>query len=92
MRTIVSYDITDDKRRRKISKILGGYGFRVQYSVYECELDVRKIADLRKRLKPLVKSGVGESVRFYLLCADCAKRVKVLGTETAQELGPVVII
>ena len=43
MRTLVSYDISDDKRRRKVCKILEGYGYRVQYSVFECDLDDKKI-------------------------------------------------
>ena len=33
MRTVVSYDISNDRRRRKVATILEGYGYRVQYSV-----------------------------------------------------------
>ncbi len=33
---IFSYDITDDKERRRVSKVLDGYGFRVQKSIYVC--------------------------------------------------------
>lgn len=35
----ISYDIPDDKRRLKIAKILLDYGPRVQYSVFEAQLD-----------------------------------------------------
>ena len=49
---LVSYDITSDKRRRKVVKILEGYGFRVQYSVFECELSSKQFKELSKRLEP----------------------------------------
>ena len=35
---IVSYDITSQKERNRVSKVLVGYGFRVQKSVFECLL------------------------------------------------------
>ena len=92
MRTIISYDISNDKRRRKVAKIMEGYGYRVQYSVFECDLDPKKLAELKKRLKPLVKEKEWESVRFYPLAADCADKVEVLGKDLRKVLGPTVII
>ena len=35
MHYTVAYDITDDKRRNKVAKILKDFGKRVQYSVFE---------------------------------------------------------
>lgn len=32
---IVSYDIADDKKRRRFSKFLEQFGYRIQYSVFE---------------------------------------------------------
>ena len=43
----IAYDIVEDKRRNKIAAILGAYGDRVQYSVFECELkgdDLKELA------------------------------------------------
>jgi CRISPR-associated protein Cas2 len=45
MRVVVSYDISDDKRRRKVAQIMEGYGYRVQYSVFECDLDKKRSGD-----------------------------------------------
>jgi CRISPR-associated protein Cas2 len=39
---VVSYDITDDKRRVRMAKTLLGYGQRVQYSVFEAHLTQRQ--------------------------------------------------
>ena len=35
MFVVVSYDIKNDKRRRKVMKLLEGYGERVQYREFE---------------------------------------------------------
>ena len=35
---IVSYDISDPARWRKVYKVICGYGQRLQYSVFRCEL------------------------------------------------------
>lgn len=39
---LIIYDITDNKRRRKVSKILEKYGIRIQFSAFECELNEQK--------------------------------------------------
>lgn len=35
---LIVYDVTDNKERGRVDKVLHGYGFRVQKSVYECHL------------------------------------------------------
>lgn len=47
---MVSYDISDDKRRMKVFKTLHGYGDRVQYSVFFCEMNDRELIKLRAKL------------------------------------------
>jgi len=48
---IVAYDIPSNRRRKKISDLLEGYGRRVQYSVFELMLSPAKYAELRQRLR-----------------------------------------
>ena len=36
MHILISYDISEDKRRTKIHKMLKSYGQWMQYSVFEC--------------------------------------------------------
>ena len=36
---VISYDISENKIRNKVAKILEGYGKRIQYSVFECDID-----------------------------------------------------
>lgn len=41
---VVSYDIMDDKRWRRVYRIMRGYGDHIQYSVFRCELtDVQRV-------------------------------------------------
>lgn len=47
---IVSYDISDDKRLRRVAKVVEAYGRRVQFSVFRCELTPRKRLRLEAEL------------------------------------------
>jgi len=76
---VISYDIPVDKRRAKIAKLLEGFGQRVQYSVFECNLDDREHAILARKLRRLVKPDEGDSVRTYRLCSTCVKQVALVG-------------
>jgi CRISPR-associated protein Cas2 len=76
---VISYDISVDKRRTRIAKLLEGYGQRVQWSVFECDLTERQYAALRKRLARILKPDEGDSLRTYRLCAACAREVLVEG-------------
>ena len=47
---LVCYDITSDRVRNQIVKTLEGYGRRVQYSVFECDLDEKRYKELYGKL------------------------------------------
>ena len=55
-RTLVSYDVRNDKRRDKVFKVLRNFGDNVQFSVFLCELNsmerIRLVATLRERINP----------------------------------------
>jgi CRISPR-associated protein Cas2 len=53
-RYIVSYDICDDKRLRKVAKVMEGFGQRVQYSVFECDLTPTDVVRMRSKLLPVM--------------------------------------
>lgn len=53
----MTYDISDDKRRTKIYKILLGAGDHIQYSVFFCDLNDAELASLRGRLRPLLNNN-----------------------------------
>ena len=51
---IVSYDISDDKRRGKVFDHLEGRGDHAQFSVFFCQLNPRELAELRSELTAII--------------------------------------
>lgn len=47
---LVTYDISDDKRRNAVFQACYDFGNHVQYSVFLCELDARELVRLCGRL------------------------------------------
>jgi CRISPR-associated protein Cas2 len=75
---IVSYDISDDKRRTKIHKALKAYGEWVQYSIFECNLTKTEYAKMRARLDPLIDID-NDNIRFYTICSACQTKIERIG-------------
>ena len=60
---VIAYDSPCNKRRRKLAKLLEGYGERLQWSVFECRLRPHQVARLRQLL---ARIATGEdSVRIW---------------------------
>ena len=53
-RYIVTYDITDDRRRTAVYKCLRGFGDHLQYSVFRCDLIERRRVELIAALYELI--------------------------------------
>lgn len=47
----VSYDISDDKRRTQVFKLLHGFGEHVQFSVFFCQLSEADLVRMRSKLR-----------------------------------------
>lgn len=55
---LVTYDITEDSERSRVSKLLEGYGRRVQKSAFECRLTKYQSTRFKSDLRELnLKSG-----------------------------------
>ena len=54
---IVTYDISDSKRWRRVFKTMNGFGEWLQLSVFQCRLSRRRRAELEMRLREVVKAG-----------------------------------
>ncbi len=74
----ICYDISDDHRRLKIAKLLEDFGERVQYSVFEANLEREQLERLR-RMAMSILDPEEDFLRIYPLCAGCAQRVEILG-------------
>ncbi len=75
---VITYDIPDDRRRKKIADLLEGYGKRVQYSVFECYLSLAKLKELQAKLLRFFKSDE-DNIRFYFLSPSSLNQAQVWG-------------
>jgi CRISPR-associated protein Cas2 len=77
---VICYDISDNRRRTRMAKVLEGYGERLQESVFEAALSAKKaeqlVAELRRHLKP-----EEDRLTIFCLCAGCARRRNALGLD-----------
>ena len=81
---IIAYDISEDRRRTKIHKILSGFGKWTQYSLFECFLSKKEFILLKAKLAKYL-GDPKDSVRFYPLCASCVEKVETVGGEPPTE-------
>jgi len=77
---VIVYDITDDKRRTKIFKLLKEFATPVQYSVFEAYLKPKDLISLQYKIKETIKKDE-DSVIIYILCEACFKKTVTIGNE-----------
>jgi len=76
---LVVYDITSNKRRRKVSRLLeDNGGDRVNLSVFECRLKREEFTALRREIDSIINHKK-DSVIYYRLCRHCLAGVTAAG-------------
>ena len=70
---MVIYDIIDNKRRLKVSKILNGYGKRVQKSAFECIIDKKQYDALVEKLTRVISDL--DLLRVYRIAGSADVKV-----------------
>jgi len=88
---VASYDIVSDRRRARVANTLKDYGSRVQYSVFECNLEHGRLSEMLRRVAGLIDEKE-DSFRVYSLCEACVKRVKTFGKRGIYEEPDVFIV
>lgn len=54
---LVTYDIRDEKRLRKVFKTMRNWGDHLQYSVFECQLNAVDLLTLKQQLKAIINAA-----------------------------------
>ena len=88
---IVTYDIADDRRRKKLSDVLSDFGDRVQYSVFECLMGMEELNRMTDRIAAVIDAEQ-DGVRIYALCTGCENKVTVIGTGSRTQDPDVYIL
>lgn len=91
MFVVICYDIPDNERRNRLSKVLEGFGRRVQKSVFECDLTPRQYQVLRRRLARIYKPD-DDLIRFYTLCQVCNQRIETIGSGDVEKTPPLYVV
>lgn len=81
MFTVIAYDISQDRKRRRVATILEDHAVRVQGSVFEAWLTARQTEALRLRIERLLEPG--DSLRIYVIAQAGLARCSAFG-------GPVI--
>lgn len=91
-RYLVAYDIRDDRRLRNIAGCMEGYGTRIQYSVFVCDLsDQEKIA-MRSDVEALMKISEDSIMVIDLGHAGDTSRFLFLGHHEKLPSSSAVIV
>ncbi|MBI4743579.1 MAG: CRISPR-associated endonuclease Cas2 [Actinobacteria bacterium] len=96
MLVLISYDVkTSDaggqKRLRRVAKTCLNYGQRVQFSVFECNIDPTQWVVLRQTLINEIDKEK-DSLRFYFLGSNWKRRIEHIGAKEIVDLeGPLII-
>lgn len=79
---LVAYDVSDDRRRTKVHKLLKGYLWPSEESVFEGSLSEEKWLEARRRLLRLLPEG--NRLLVADLCPRCWAKVERYGTMQAD--------
>jgi CRISPR-associated protein Cas2 len=93
---LVTYDVSliqsgGARRLRRVAKACQDYGQRVQYSVFEIEVDPDQWVALKARLEKIIDPAQ-DSLRYYHLGANWRRRVEHVGAKPSRDLGGPLIV
>jgi CRISPR-associated protein Cas2 len=96
MLVLVTYDVMitspgGAKRLRRIAKACRDYGQRVQFSVFELEVDMARWVEIKQRLTDLIEPE-RDSLRFYYLGLKWQGKVEHIGAKPVLDLNAPLIL
>lgn len=96
MLVLVTYDVSltgtgGARRLRRVAKTCRDFGQRVQFSVFEIEVDPAQWTLLKSRLEAIINPET-DSLRYYYLGANWRRRIEHVGTKPAIDLSGTLII
>ena len=77
MLTVFTCDLSQDRRRRRVARLLEEAATRVQDSVFEARLTRARTEALSQRVA--AELGEGDSLRVYVMSADGEARSRTYG-------------
>lgn len=96
MMVLVTYDVSTldpggARRLRRVAKACQDWGQRVQFSVFEIELDPAQWVMLKTRLTQIIEPET-DSLRFYYLGKQWPNKIEHIGAKAVLDLnGPLIL-
>ena len=84
MRYLIAYDVPDDSRRTRVAKTLQNYGRRIQFSLFECELEAVDFLRMSRKVEGVLNFKE-DRLHIFTLCGGCVKRAIVQGPSIKPE-------
>ena len=75
---LIAYDVKEASRLRKVALACQDYGFRVEYSVFECDLSEEKFQALWNRLLQAINPDE-DKLLAYRICGSCVSHIQSQG-------------
>jgi len=75
---LVAYDIADPKRLRLVARICENYGYRVEKSVFECNLNDDQFRALWRDLNAIIDTEE-DALVAYRICRACLEEIQTAG-------------
>ncbi len=96
MMVLVSYDVATSteggaRRLRRVARACQDFGQRVQYSVFEIEVDAAQWTLLKRRLISVIDTEV-DSLRFYFLGNNWERRIEHIGEKESVDFNAPLIV
>lgn len=88
---VVTYDISDDRRRNNVVKLLESIGTRMNYSVFECMLTDVQFRKMVDSLAKLVVRGA-DWVNIYPICTECYARIRYIPSSKDKEPVKIIVV
>ncbi len=63
---LVTYDVSDDKRLRRVFRLLRGFGEHVQYSVFLCRLTDKDLVVLSEKIRDIIHHKEDQAILITL--------------------------
>ena len=76
---------------RHVARICEDHGQRVQYSVFECDVDPARWTKMRARLIGAIDPD-SDSLRFYFLGREWRRRVEHIGSRPSEDPDGLLIV
>lgn len=96
MMVLVSYDVSTldkagERRLRRLAKVCQNFGQRVQFSVFEIEIDSTRWVAVQHQLASLIDPAT-DSLRFYYLGKNWQHKIEHIGAKPVLNLNAPLIL